>query len=175
VAANALAAPDWMLGNAAVMGRDINIYAAAHHIEIATSGGHNQVSAVHQRAAPMLGLLSPVADIAPHTLWSDENCDKNWLVLKYISLGSSGFVELSTYVCSVVWMIIIQITFCLYCGETYMTNVGSNASPATARDTKQIVLKEIRAKWGKFSEQDLSALKSNSDLVTQPRKGSGSA
>jgi len=118
VAANALAAPDWMLGNAAVMGRDINIYAAAHHIEIATSGRHNQVSAVHQRAAPMLGLLSPVADIAPHTLWSDENCDKNWLILKYISLGSSGFVELSNYVCLVVWMIIIQITFCLYFGET---------------------------------------------------------
>ena len=48
-----------------------------------------------------------------------------------------------------------------------MTNVASNASPATAGDTKQIVLKEIQAKWGKFSEQDLSALKSNSDLVTQ--------
>ena len=48
-----------------------------------------------------------------------------------------------------------------------MTNVASNGTPATAGDTKQIVLKEIQAKWGKFSEQDLSALKSNSDLVTQ--------
>ena len=48
-----------------------------------------------------------------------------------------------------------------------MTNVASNANSATAGDTKQIVLKEIQAKWGKFSEQDLTALTSNSDLVTQ--------
>jgi hypothetical protein len=51
-----------------------------------------------------------------------------------------------------------------------MTNTASNASPAkpeTAADTRQIVLKEISAKWGKFSEQDLSALKSKDDLVTQ--------
>jgi hypothetical protein len=51
-----------------------------------------------------------------------------------------------------------------------MTNAASNAStakPETAADTRQIVLKEIGAKWGKFSEQDLSALKSKDDLVTQ--------
>jgi hypothetical protein len=51
-----------------------------------------------------------------------------------------------------------------------MTNTASNAStakPGTAADTRQIVLKEIGAKWGKFSEQDLSALKSKDDLVTQ--------
>ncbi len=30
-----------------------------------------------------------------------------------------------------------------------------------------IVLKEIGAKWSKFSQQDLSALKSTDDLVTQ--------
>jgi division protein CdvB (Snf7/Vps24/ESCRT-III family) len=51
-----------------------------------------------------------------------------------------------------------------------MTNTTSNAStatPETAADTRQIVLKEIGAKWGKFSEQDLSALKSKDDLVTQ--------
>jgi hypothetical protein len=51
-----------------------------------------------------------------------------------------------------------------------MANTASNASvakPETAADTRQIVLKDIRAKWGKFSEQDLSALKSNDDLVTQ--------
>jgi hypothetical protein len=51
-----------------------------------------------------------------------------------------------------------------------MTNTASNAStvkPETAADTRQIVLKEISAKWGKFSEQDLSALKSKDDLVTQ--------
>jgi hypothetical protein len=51
-----------------------------------------------------------------------------------------------------------------------MTSTASNASvakPETAADTRQIVLKDISAKWGKFSEQDLSALKSNDDLVTQ--------
>ena len=35
------------------------------------------------------------------------------------------------------------------------------------RPTKQIVIKEIRAKWGKFSEDDLSSLKNKDDLVTQ--------
>ena len=50
-----------------------------------------------------------------------------------------------------------------------MTNVASNpsavsTSPAEAR---QIVLKEVGAKWGKFSERDLSALKGKDDLVTQ--------
>ena len=51
-----------------------------------------------------------------------------------------------------------------------MTNVASNASLAkseTAAETRQIVLKEVGAKWGKFSEQDLSALKGKDDLVTQ--------
>jgi hypothetical protein len=51
-----------------------------------------------------------------------------------------------------------------------MTNTTSNAStakPETAADTRQIVLKEIGAKWGKFSEQDLSALKNKDDVVTQ--------
>ena len=51
-----------------------------------------------------------------------------------------------------------------------MTNVASNTSagkPETAAETRQIVLKEIGVKWGKFSEQDLSALKSKDDLVTQ--------
>jgi hypothetical protein len=51
-----------------------------------------------------------------------------------------------------------------------MTNTAPNASVVkteTAADTRQIVLKEIGAKWSKFSEQDLSALKSKDDLVTQ--------
>ena len=51
-----------------------------------------------------------------------------------------------------------------------MTNVASNATagkPETVVETKQVVLTEIRAKWGKFSEQDLSALKGNDDLGTQ--------
>jgi hypothetical protein len=37
----------------------------------------------------------------------------------------------------------------------------------TAAETKQIILKEISAKWGKFFEQDLSSVKGNNDLVTQ--------
>jgi hypothetical protein len=51
-----------------------------------------------------------------------------------------------------------------------MTNVASNATavkPETAVETRQVVFTEIRAKWGKFSEQDLSALKGNDDLVAQ--------
>ncbi|HEY6995597.1 MAG TPA: hypothetical protein VH397_17975 [Xanthobacteraceae bacterium] len=51
-----------------------------------------------------------------------------------------------------------------------MTNIASNApaaKPESAAETRQIVLKEVRAKWGKFSEQDLSALKGKDDLVTQ--------
>lgn len=51
-----------------------------------------------------------------------------------------------------------------------MTNVASNATaakPESAAETRQTVFKEIRMTWGKFSEQDLSALKGNSDLVTQ--------
>jgi len=51
-----------------------------------------------------------------------------------------------------------------------MTNVASNATaakPESAAETRQTVFKEIRMTWGKFSEQDLSALKGNSDLLTQ--------
>lgn len=51
-----------------------------------------------------------------------------------------------------------------------MTNATSNAAaakPGMTAETKQIILKEISSKWGKFSEQDLSALKGNDDLVTQ--------
>jgi hypothetical protein len=39
--------------------------------------------------------------------------------------------------------------------------------PETAAQSKQMILKEVGAKWGKFSEQDLSALKNKDDLVTQ--------
>jgi hypothetical protein len=44
---------------------------------------------------------------------------------------------------------------------TASTNSGSPA------DTKQILLKDIGAKWSKFSEQELGALKSKDELVTQ--------
>lgn len=49
--------------------------------------------------------------------------------------------------------------------------LGSNASTANsetpAAEMKQTVHNEIRAKWGKFSEQELTGLKGNDDLVTQ--------
>lgn len=45
--------------------------------------------------------------------------------------------------------------------NTASTNSGSPA------DTKQILLKDIGAKWNKFSEQELGALKNKDDLVTQ--------
>jgi len=44
---------------------------------------------------------------------------------------------------------------------------SSAPKPATGAETKQIILKEIGAKWGKFSEQDLAALQSKDDVVTQ--------
>jgi hypothetical protein len=51
-----------------------------------------------------------------------------------------------------------------------MTTIASNpiaGKPGTGAATRQMVLTEIRAKWGKFSERDLSALKGNDDLVMQ--------
>ena len=51
-----------------------------------------------------------------------------------------------------------------------MNTVNPNTASANTgnpADTKQILLKEISAKWGKFSEQELGALKSKDDLVTQ--------
>ena len=51
-----------------------------------------------------------------------------------------------------------------------MTNVTSNTSaakPETSAQTRQMILKEVGAKWSKFSDQDLSALKGKDDLVTQ--------
>jgi len=46
------------------------------------------------------------------------------------------------------------------------TNFKAGQAPSAA-ETKQIVIKEIRAKWGKFSEDDLSSLKNKDDLVIQ--------
>jgi hypothetical protein len=43
----------------------------------------------------------------------------------------------------------------------------ASASTGNPSDTKQILLKEIGAKWGKFSEHELSSLKNKDDLVTQ--------
>jgi hypothetical protein len=43
----------------------------------------------------------------------------------------------------------------------------ASASTGNSADAKQILLKDIGAKWGKFSQQELGALKSKDDLVTQ--------
>ena len=49
-----------------------------------------------------------------------------------------------------------------------MTNsLSSSASNTNAAETKQILLKEIGPKWGKFPEHELSSLKNKDDLVTQ--------
>jgi hypothetical protein len=48
------------------------------------------------------------------------------------------------------------------------TSAGAAAAPpGIEAGTKKAVLTEIRAKWGKFFEQELSALKDNDDLVSQ--------
>jgi hypothetical protein len=51
-----------------------------------------------------------------------------------------------------------------------MNTVNPNTGPANtgnAAENKQILLKDIGAKWNKFSEQELGALKNRDDLVTQ--------
>jgi hypothetical protein len=51
-----------------------------------------------------------------------------------------------------------------------MNTANTNVSPAgtdKSADTKQILLKDIGAKWNKFSEQELGALKNRDDLVAQ--------
>jgi uncharacterized protein YjbJ (UPF0337 family) len=60
-----------------------------------------------------------------------------------------------------------------YLGDILMTNAPSKdagmsaAQGTTASASRQIILKEIGAKWGKFSEQNLSELKGKDDLVAQ--------
>lgn len=51
-----------------------------------------------------------------------------------------------------------------------MNTVTPNATPAgagNAAESKQVLLKDIGAKWSKFSEIELGALKSKDDLVSQ--------
>jgi hypothetical protein len=69
---------------------------------------------------------------------------------------------------AVSWMMTIHKVVYLYFRGACVTNMASNAPPAkpeSAAETWQIVLKEIGAKWSKFSEQDLSALKSKDAVV----------
>jgi hypothetical protein len=51
-----------------------------------------------------------------------------------------------------------------------MNTATPNTAPAStgnAAESKQILLKDIGAKWGKFSEQELGALKNKDELITQ--------
>ena len=51
-----------------------------------------------------------------------------------------------------------------------MNSVSHNTVPASAGkspEIKQLLLKDIGARWDKFSEQELGALKNKDDLVTQ--------
>ena len=47
------------------------------------------------------------------------------------------------------------------------TATKTSANPQDNAENKQAGLHDIRAKWDKFSEQDVSALKSKDDLVSQ--------
>jgi hypothetical protein len=46
------------------------------------------------------------------------------------------------------------------------TATNSNSAPQTA-DQKSAVMKDICAKWSKFSDQDVAAIKGKADLVSQ--------
>jgi len=48
-----------------------------------------------------------------------------------------------------------------------MTPEASAKTSQSANEIKQSFLKEIRAKWNKFSEEEVAALKGTNDLVTQ--------
>jgi division protein CdvB (Snf7/Vps24/ESCRT-III family) len=50
--------------------------------------------------------------------------------------------------------------------NTVNPNTASTGTGNTA-ESKQILLKDIGAKWSKFSQQELSALKSKDDLINQ--------
>lgn len=46
-------------------------------------------------------------------------------------------------------------------------NTVNSSTQQTSAETNKIILKDIKAKWDKFSEQDLTALKNKDELVTQ--------
>jgi hypothetical protein len=64
-------------------------------------------------------------------------------------------------------MMHIQMMFHQYLEITLMNPVTPNTASAGPAEAKQILLKDIGAKWGKFSEQELGALKNKDDLVAQ--------
>lgn len=52
-------------------------------------------------------------------------------------------------------------------GVTLGSSASSAKSEAPADDMKQTVRNEVRARWDKFSEQELSGINGKDDLVTQ--------
>jgi hypothetical protein len=67
-------------------------------------------------------------------------------------------------------MMLIQMMFHHFYGDTLMNTAGQNIGPANAEnpaEAKQVLLKDIGAKWIKSSEQELGALKSRDNLVDQ--------
>jgi hypothetical protein len=44
---------------------------------------------------------------------------------------------------------------------------AAQTMPADAAQAKKVLLRDIRVKWGKFSEQELNDLAGNDDLITQ--------
>jgi hypothetical protein len=48
-----------------------------------------------------------------------------------------------------------------------MPNADRNAPLGTAAEIRQMVRRQVGAKWNRLSEQDLSALKDRDDLVRQ--------
>jgi hypothetical protein len=48
-----------------------------------------------------------------------------------------------------------------------VTQNTASASTSNPAEAKQVLLKDISSKWGKFSEQELGALKNKDDLITQ--------
>jgi hypothetical protein len=64
----------------------------------------------------------------------------------------------------------IQIMFQEYILEISHMNTTTPNTPTantSSPETKQVLLKDIGAKWSKFSEQELSALTNKDELVTQ--------
>jgi hypothetical protein len=48
-----------------------------------------------------------------------------------------------------------------------MSTANPSTSTGNPAQSKQALLKDIGAKWGKFSEQELGSLKNKDDLVAQ--------
>jgi hypothetical protein len=63
--------------------------------------------------------------------------------------------------------------FCIYLEESTTKAAskahadGSVANPGGSAETSRTIRREIGAKWDKFSEQDLSALRDRNDLVQE--------